>query len=90
MYRWHAEHNLMLRRWRQELATHNEARHCSLAPPSLAPAVDCHCAQGIGSMRKRRPFGCTKARCFLCHAEKFLPKGRAAKKRAAIEFELRA
>lgn len=54
----------MLRRWRQELANHSYGPgfggiypYCSMAPPSLAVGISCHCARGKGTMRKQRPFG---------------------------------
>lgn len=98
MRRWHAprERTIMLRRWRLELANHGYEYgwpypHCSPAPPGAAAGVDCHCARGIGTMRKQRPYGCGNARCCVCHREKFVePKRRAATRRKAIELELAA
>ena len=89
MRRWHAERALMLHRWKMEMRKHGyDWRN----PPD--PKRDkwaCHCASGIGSMRKMRPFDCGNPRCGLCHFEKFwVPKARATKKRAAIAYELRA
>lgn len=47
--------------------------------------------ENFGRWRKRKPLDCGRPRCFSCHSEKFyVPKARANKKRAAIEFELRA
>lgn len=97
MRRWHAERDLMFRRWRQELANHSRRMGGDgdypdegLAPPSCAVDVDCHCANGIGTMRKIRPYGCGRARCHICHGDKLMaPKGRADR-RAAIAFELNA
>lgn len=96
MRRWHSprEHAIMLRRWRQELANHDweygqDYPHCYLAPSSDAEKIDCHCAEGIGSMRKHTPYGCGRARCGICHWEKYyLPKARNNKLREAIAFEL--
>lgn len=98
MRRWAEERPLMLRRWRQELANHGRWHGGDgdypwegLAPPSCAADVDCHCANGIGTMRKNRPYGCSQPRCWLCHYDKFcVPKARANKKRAAVAFELEA
>lgn len=98
MRRWHLERDLMLRRWRQELANHGryfggdgDYPFEGLAPPACAVDVDCHCANGIGTMRKNRAYGCGNPRCGLCHWSKFYePKARANKKRVAIEFELEA
>ena len=89
MRRWHSEHALMFRRWKQEMAIHGyDWRN----PPD--PKCDrnaCHCAAGIGSMRKKAPLDCGKTRCGTCHGEKFYaPKARATKKRVAIAFELEA
>lgn len=98
MMRWHAERDLMLRRWRMELGNHTgsfvgpveSAGKEWLAPPAIACDVDCHCANGIGTMRKNRPYGCGRARCHICHGDKLMaPKGRADR-RAAIKFELEA
>lgn len=98
MRRWHQERNLMLRRWRQELANHSSEygqkyAHCYLAPPADANGVGCHCSRGIGVMRKTRPYGCGNPRCGICHYDKWDAPGaqnyaRATRKRTAIEFEL--
>jgi hypothetical protein len=96
MKRWHSEISLMTRRWRQELANHDfeygqNYPHCYLAPPSDAKGISCHCAHGVGTMRKRTPYGCGNPRCGICHFSKyFVPKARANKKRKAINFELAA
>lgn len=98
MRRWHAEHDLMYRRWRVELAKHGDDHptserfpHMALAPPSLAPSINCHCAHGIGSMRKHTPYDCGNPRCGLCHFEKFyVPKARANKRRSEIRYEMEA
>lgn len=84
MKRWAMERDLMMRRWRQELATHGTHAEGSkwywgmpterLAPPSLACNVACHCANGIGTMRNQRPYGCPTVRCGLCHPHKKWPK----------------
>jgi hypothetical protein len=90
MRRWHSERNLMIRRWRQELAKHNnDLPFMALAPPSLAPETDCHCAHGIGSVRKRKPYDCGNPRCGVCHFEKFhVPKARQNVRQREIEFAL--
>lgn len=88
MQRWHNERALMLRRWKMEMAKHGyDWRN----PPD--PKCDrdaCHCAAGIGSMRKMRPYDCGQVRCAWCHGDKFDPKARATKQRAAIQYELDA
>lgn len=97
MRRWHSERDLMLRRWRQELATHTDNApdrgwgrpYDSMVPSVLACEIDCHCANGMGTMRKNR-LDCGKAHCGLCHYGKWDPKARNTKKRAAIQFELEA
>ena len=80
----------MLRRWRQEIAKHESDTYAYEAP--LPPSGgSCHCYRGAGFLRKRRPFGCGRSRCGLCHFEKcYVPKARANKKRAAIAYELEA
>lgn len=89
MRRWHSEKALMLRRWKHEMSIHGyDWRN----PPD--PKCDhsaCHCAAGIGSMRKKKPLDCGRPRCLVCHSEKFLyPKARANKKRDVIAFEMEA
>lgn len=89
MRRWHSprEHTVMFRRWKQEMRLHGyDWRN----PPD--PKCDrhvCHCAAGIGSMRKRTPLDCGRARCMSCHSEKLLaPKGREDRRRAIrAEFD---
>ena len=85
MRRWHAERALMLRRWKMEMEKHGyDWRN----PPTDPNA--CHCAKGIGSTRKNRPYDCGRARCGCCHWEKFYdPKDRYNKRREAIAWELR-
>jgi len=99
MRRWHEERDLMMRRWRMELATHMGAcigpdRRPNQewpAPPAVSCDVDCHCANGIGTMRKNRVYGCGNPRCGICHFEKYyVPKRRGARKRAEINFDLEA
>lgn len=90
MRRWHdpREHAIMFRRWKFEMRLHGyDWRN----PPD--PKCDrdaCHCAAGIGSMRKRAPLDCGRPRCEVCHWGKFGRKRRGAMKRAAIQFELDA
>jgi hypothetical protein len=69
MKRWHAEQALMFRRWRMELAKHEHRALFSLAPASIATSVSCHCANGMGTMRKHRVYGCENRMCF-CKDEK--------------------
>jgi hypothetical protein len=94
--RWHNETALMYRRWRQELANHDwetgkNYAYCALASPDDAKGISCHCANGIGSMRKNRPYGCSRVRCGICHWEKvFEPKCRNNHRRDAIKFEIEA
>lgn len=99
MQRWHRDRQLMLRRWRMELAKHGDGDPHSrrggypryaLAPSSLAASVDCHCADGIGTMRKATPFGHRHHACPFCNPDKFLPKARGTAKRRAIAFDLTA
>lgn len=85
MRRWHEERSLMLRRWKMEMRLHGyDWRN----PPD--PKCDrnaCHCAAGIGSMRKKKPLDCGNPRCGVCHGDKFFgPKARGTKKRDAIRF----
>ena len=102
MRRWHAERELMLRRWRNEIAAHGghsgwrlKGRHSFngwLEAPVPPPACDldtCHCFLGPGFFRKRKPFDCGNPRCELCHSGKWDDKDRYNKRREAIEYELR-
>jgi hypothetical protein len=84
----------MLRRWRQELARHGfevgqPYPWCALAPPGDAEGIDCHCARGIGSMRKMRPFGCSKGRTCICrwHKNHYVLKRHAGKFRTELAYE---
>jgi hypothetical protein len=95
MRRWHEERALMLRRWREEIAIHE-----GLWPPScvivLPPEIPdsssaCHCYRGMGFLRKHRPWGHSRPRCYTCKSRKLFPRPtRAYIKRATIEFELDA
>lgn len=91
MHRWHSEREqaLMLRRWKIEMELHGyDWRN----PPD--PKCDrdvCHCAAGIGSMRKTTPFGHSRPRCGLCKPHKKWPQRvRSQVKRRVIEWELNA
>lgn len=101
MRRWHAERDLMLRRWRNEIAAHGghsgwliDDRSGWQEAPIPPPACDidtCHCFQGPGYFRKRHPFDCGNPKCPLCHFEKFwMPKNRGNTRRKAIQFEYEA
>lgn len=95
MRRWHEERDLMLRRWRQELGNHTGgflgpvkmAGQEWEAPPVMACGIDCHCARGIGTMRKQRPY---ESGSFYRWDKYFEHKRRVNKNRAAIDFELNA
>lgn len=81
MRRWHNETKIMHRRWRAEMKQHGyDWRN----PPTDRDA--CHCVRGIGSMRKRTPFGHHR-HCLMCNGEKYLYKMRR-KERASIQLEI--
>lgn len=86
MNRWHSETDLMFRRWKMEMSKHGyDWRN----PPTDQSA--CHCAQGIGSTRKKKPLDCGRPKCGICHWSKFwTDKARNTAKRKAIGFELMA
>lgn len=68
MKRWHEarEHTVMFQRWKQEMENHGyDWRN----PPTDSNA--CHCAKGIGSMRKRTPAGHSH-HCLMCNYSKYL------------------
>lgn len=87
MRRWHAERDLMLRRWKNEIADHggHAGYHVgevtsfgflgnSWLEVPIPPVVcedSCHCFAGPGFFRKRKPFDCGKSRCLICHSDKF-------------------
>jgi hypothetical protein len=54
MRRFHSEreHALMFRRWKEEMKSHG---YDWRRPPTDPDA--CHCARGIGSMRRHTPYG---------------------------------
>lgn len=94
MRRWHEERELMLRRWRQEIAKHEAwgdegYSYCALAPVPPQNDGDCHCYRGMGMLRKTRPWDCGKPHCTICHLDKYYySKNRANIKRKAIETDL--
>ena len=93
MRRWHQERDLMLRRWRIEIAKHERGySHMALAPvPPQDCDEPCHCYRGPGFLRKRRPLDCGRPRCGVCHFEKIYGRqARANEGRQAIEFDLAA
>ena len=85
MRRWHEERSLMLRRWKIEMDKHGyDWRN---PPDPKCDRDSCHCAAGIGSVRKKKPLDCGRPRCGVCHGEKFYaPKRRGATKREEISF----
>ena len=103
MRRWHAERNLMLRRWREEIATHTYGDEgcwwsyygqAPLPPDYVQPdsrGEVCHCVRGPGFMRKRTVHGCSNPHCLICHWEKFCDLGRRTReKREAFAYEWEA
>jgi hypothetical protein len=86
--RWHEERDLMLRRWRLEIAEHERwdkgYPHMYLAPlpPDSCDVDKCHCYRGPGYFRKRHPFDCGNTRCGLCHWGKWDGGRRSREKRA--------
>lgn len=85
MRRFHSsrEQAIMFRRWKMEMEQHGY----DWRNPPTDPAA-CHCAKGIGSMRKRAPLDCGKTRCAMCHWGKWDKKARARKLREILEYEL--
>jgi hypothetical protein len=72
--RWHTERDLMLRRWRFEIAIHEYPAwpHGGLAPiPPVICDDSCHCYRGCGFFRDRHPLDCGRPRCGCCHAGKW-------------------
>lgn len=74
MRRWHEDRDLMLRRWREEIAKHEFPDYpwCSLAPIPAEKNDDiCHCYRGMGFLRKKSVHGCANPRCMVCHLDKY-------------------
>lgn len=81
MRRWHSkrEQSIMFRRWREEMDKHGyDWRY----PPTDESA--CHCAKGIGAMRKQTPHGHHR-HCLLCNPDKYLAKKRRRKGSRVID-----
>ena len=90
MRRWHSprERAIMLRRWREEIAKHEDMWFGQAPLPPTAGHDSCHCYRGMGFLRKRKPYDCGNPRCGICHFDKYRhPKARAKKLRDAIEFD---
>lgn len=85
MKRWHEELPLMRKRWRSEQEKHRDKTF------SVFDST-CHCLRGPGFMRKRRPHGCGRPRCWLCHYSKLFRYWhlRGAKKRGRLNPRLEA
>lgn len=92
MKRWHEDRDLMLRRWREEIAKHEMDiySYCSLAPvPPEADIDSCHCYKGMGFLRKKKPHDCGNPKCMVCHFDKYYyHKARHNKKIKAIRENL--
>ncbi|MGO9960923.1 MAG: hypothetical protein ACLP50_33930 [Solirubrobacteraceae bacterium] len=95
MRRWHEERELMLGRWRREIALHEGVAGGRGHPPLPPIAAEsggpeiCHCYRGMGFVRKKRPGDCGKPRCVHCHLRKFYDRpARQHIKRTAIEADL--
>ena len=89
MRRWHEDRDLMLGRWRQEIANHERGFAFPVAgvPPEPDPAA-CHCYRGMGVVRESRATGCGHTLCGLCHPHKRWPAHRRrAQTVAAVTYE---
>jgi hypothetical protein len=75
MRRWHEERDLMIRRWRIEIAKHEYPRWgdqgLAPVPPAACEEDACHCYRGMGFSRKRKPGDCGNPRCGICHTYKW-------------------
>jgi hypothetical protein len=101
MYRWHKDRDLMLRRWRLEIAQHEQhldqrgfrrySRFDYAPVPPLVCDDSCHCYRGAGYFRKHHPLDCGHTRCGICayHKQPWEVKRRRRRdRREAIAFEL--
>ena len=91
MRRWHSprERVIMLRRWRLEIAKHEDDPFGSAPLPPVAEGGACHCYRGMGFLRKRKPYDCGNPRCGICHFDVLvdpLLKRIAAKEATAAEM----
>ncbi len=66
--RWHAELDMMLKRWKVEREKHRRDGN-----------VNCRCLRGPGTMRKGRLWGYLRPRCKLCHPRKSFSRRIAAR-----------
>lgn len=85
MRRWHSERDLMLRRWRFEIALHEWGWSFGSLHP-LPPVVcegSCHCYAGCGFFRNSHPLDCGRSNCGICHVKHVVY--RAEKKRERRE-----
>lgn len=91
MKRWHDSRELMLSRWRREIANH-ETKWSGAPLPSVPPTTcdpdPCHCYRGMGFYYKKDPYDCGRPHCGICHSEKFFPGARRLRdERDAFERE---
>lgn len=72
MYRFQVERPLMLKRWRQEWIKHGR------------DFGNCHCAAGIGTLRKHRPYEShPSSSCRFCAIERLFARRERRKHRYA-------
>lgn len=88
MKRWHEEYARTYREWKKHYLGHVEHNiNFTQAPGSGPYEIDCACDQQKGRFRKKRPLGCSKARCQLCKAHKF-PKREPTRHERLSEYML--
>lgn len=89
MRRWHEEREMMLRRWRFEIAIHEGWPIASLHPiPPVVCDDSCHCYLGPGFFRDRHPLDCGRSQCGVCHTKPIVYRAeKKRERRKAMERE---
>jgi hypothetical protein len=88
MKRWHEEYLRTHREWKKHYLSHVKRNIEFVSVPGRDPyLVDCDCDQQKGRFRKRRAWGCGRARCQLCHSYKF-PKRKTSRDERRSELKV--
>src|SRR5271167_1252057 len=72
MKRWHEDLHIIVRQWRKHRRMHVESNKTRFGFAGQDPyEVDCRCDDEISRFRKKDAYDCGKAKCKVCHADKF-------------------
>jgi hypothetical protein len=89
MRRWHEDYPRTLREWKKHYLDHVESNINFGWEAGRDPyEIDCDCDVQRGRFRKKRAFGCGKARCLLCHADKY-PRRERTRQELLAELKFR-